>query len=172
MGLYKKEILIRPVSTITVDGAKSWTKNWLNDTFQNKSDNKDSNDKYIDFYFADIFDARSSNIYRVFSDACADRYDMSVLEFDVLDNVKYEERFKALEERECGTIIDIDELINSLLNNDEFIEKTTIIRVETMLTDLKISFPKNMLKCKFISNSLEVTLKRSDLKVTMIEGDI
>ena len=168
MGLYKKEVLIRLVSTISVDGAKNWTKNWLNDRFQDDSDNKDSNDKYIDYFFADVFDSRTGNIYRVFSDACEDKYDMSVLEFDILDSVAIEARFKALEDR---PIIDIDELVNTLINNDEFIEKTTITRVETMLTDLKVTFPKNMLKCRFVANNLDVTLKRSDLKVTLIEGD-
>ncbi len=143
MGLYKKEVLIRPTSTISVDGAKSWTENWLNDKFQNDDENKDSNDKYIDYFFADLFDSRTNNIYRIFSDACSDKYDMSVLEFDVLDSVAIDARFKALEERECGTVIDIDELVNSLINNEEFIQKTTITRVETMLTNLKVTFPKN-----------------------------
>jgi len=167
MGLYKKEVLIRTISTITVEGAKNWAKNWINDHFQDADKNKDDNGKYIDYFFADIFDARDKNLYRVFSDACEDKYDMGVLEFDVIDSVAINKRFEELENR---PVIEIEELVNSLINNDEFIEKTTITRVETMLTDLKISFPKNMLKCEFISNDLNITLKRSDLKVTIIEG--
>ena len=83
-GLYKKEVLVRPTSTITVQGAKDFTKDWLNDTFQNKASNKDEDGNYIDYYFGDVFDARTGNIYRIFSDACADKYDMTVLNFDIL----------------------------------------------------------------------------------------
>jgi len=87
-GLYKKEVVVRPTSTITVQGAKDFAKNWLNDHFQNADDNKDSNDNYIDYFFADVFDARDGNIYRVFSDACASKYEMTELEFVILDKVE------------------------------------------------------------------------------------
>jgi len=88
MALYKKEVLIRPTSTVSAQGAKDWTRNWLNDTFQNASDNKDANGAYIDHFFADIFDARDGNIYRIFSDACSNEYAMDTLDFTILDNVE------------------------------------------------------------------------------------
>jgi len=88
-GLYKKEVLIRPVSTITVQGAKDFAKNWLRDTFQDVDTNKDADGNYIDFFFADIFDARDGNIYRVYSEACDKKYDMGgSLEFEILNNVQ------------------------------------------------------------------------------------
>jgi len=87
-GLYKKEVLIRPVSTITVQGAKDFATNWMRDTFQEVDSNKDADGNYIDYFFADVFDARTGNIYRVFTEACKDKYSMDTLEFDVLDKVK------------------------------------------------------------------------------------
>lgn len=83
-GLYKKEVVVRPTSTVTLQGAIDFTKGWLNDTFQNKAENKDAEGNYIDYFFGDIFDARNGNIYRVFSDACSVKYGMNELVFDVL----------------------------------------------------------------------------------------
>ena len=88
-GLYKKEVVIRPTSTVTVQGGIDWTKNWLNGTFQDVDSNKNSDGTYKDYFFGDVFDARTGNIYRVFSDACADKYDMTKLEFDILDTSKF-----------------------------------------------------------------------------------
>jgi len=91
MGLYKKEVLIRPTSTVTVSGAYDWTRNWLQD-FQDKSENKDSNGNYIDYYFADIFDSRTSNIYRIYSNPCEDKYDLTELRFTILDTSRFVDR--------------------------------------------------------------------------------
>ena len=88
-GLYKKEVLIRPTSTITVQGAKDFATNWMNDTFQNVDSNKDADGKFIDYFFADVFDARDGNIYRVFTGACTDKYEMTTLEFEILDVSKF-----------------------------------------------------------------------------------
>jgi hypothetical protein len=82
-ALYKKEILIRQVSTVSKQGAIDFTKDWLNDNFQEVSSNK-SNGDYIDFFFADIFDSRNGDIYRVFADACSDEYSLTDTVFDVL----------------------------------------------------------------------------------------
>lgn len=85
-GLYKKEVLIREVSTVSVQAAKDWTKNWMDNTFQNVDSNKDGNGNFIDYFFADIFDARDGNIYRVYTDACISKYSMSTTDFSIIDN--------------------------------------------------------------------------------------
>lgn len=109
-GLYKKEILIRPTSDITVQGAKDFAKNWLNNTFQEKASNKDENGNYIDYFFGDVFDARTGNIYRVFSDACADKYDMDTLNFDIL-NVSEFAKAEELQEIETKVSENTDRVI-------------------------------------------------------------
>jgi len=96
-GLYKKEVLIRPVSTITVQGAKDFATNWMKDTFQDVDKNKDADGNYIDYFFADVFDARTGNIYRVFSEACKDKYSMDTLEFDVLDKVQINDSINTID---------------------------------------------------------------------------
>jgi len=85
-GLYKKEVLIREVSTVSVPAAMTWTINWITNTFQNKASNIDGNGDYIDFYFADIFDSRDGNIYRVYTEACKPQYSMTNIEYTILDN--------------------------------------------------------------------------------------
>lgn len=88
-GLYKKEVVIRPTSTVTVQAAIDWTKDWLNNTFQDTDSNKNEDGSYIDYFFGDVFDARTGNIIRVFSDACSSKYDMTTLVFEVLDTSKF-----------------------------------------------------------------------------------
>jgi len=85
-GLYKKEVLIREVSGVSVQGAKDWTKNWLNTTFQEVASNKDQSGNNIDYFFADIFDARDGNIYRVYTNACISKYSMTNTEYTIIDN--------------------------------------------------------------------------------------
>jgi len=75
MALLRKDVLVRPNSTVTEAGALKWTRNWLND-FQNADDNKDENGKYINYFFADIFFAKNKKIIRMFSDECKEEYDM------------------------------------------------------------------------------------------------
>jgi hypothetical protein len=87
-GLYKKEVVVRPTSTMSVQGAKDWTKNWLS-SFQDATTNKDANGVYIDYFFADIFFAGTGNIYRVFSEPCKTKYEMSVVDFEILDVSKF-----------------------------------------------------------------------------------
>ncbi len=84
MGLYKKEVLIRPNSTITQEGAIDWTKNWLDNTFQEVDENKNDDGSYKDYFFADIFDSRTSEILRVYTDACKAKYDMDVTQFGII----------------------------------------------------------------------------------------
>lgn len=82
-ALWKKEVVIRPSSTISVSGAQTWTQNWLA-SFQDDPDNIDTNGGYIDYFFGDLFDARTGNLYRIFSTASGVKYDMDVTIFDVL----------------------------------------------------------------------------------------
>ena len=127
-GLYKKEVIIRPTSNVTIQGAIDFTKGWLNDTFQNKADNKDANGDYIDYFFGDIFDARSGNIYRVFSNACADKYNMTDLVFDVLITSKFATT-KAVKEAETAvenTLVEYKDRIVALEKQDDTVEAVVI----------------------------------------------
>jgi len=67
-ALWKKEVVIRQNSTIGIAAAQNWTKNWLA-SFQDDPSNIDGNGDYIDHFFGDLFDARTGNLYRIFSDA-------------------------------------------------------------------------------------------------------
>jgi len=89
MGLFNNQVIIRPTSTITVEAAQKWTQNWLNTNYQEVVSNKDTNGNYVNFYMADIFDGRSGNLYKVFSDACAKEYDMKQLTFTLLDTKQF-----------------------------------------------------------------------------------
>jgi len=123
MGLYKKEVLVKPTSTVTVQGAKDFTKNWLNDTFQNAASNKDADGNYIDYFFGDVFDSRTGNIYRVFSDACADKYSMTELNFDILITSEFarEEDLTAVNQ----TLVEHTDKINALENQET--ETTAVV---------------------------------------------
>ncbi|WP_457571309.1 hypothetical protein [Desulfovulcanus sp.] len=76
MALYKKEVLRRTNSPLTIEESIEWTRNWIN-LFQ-------TNAAPGAYYFADLFDAATGDIYRIFSDACADAYDMDTLVFPIL----------------------------------------------------------------------------------------
>ncbi len=89
MGLFNNQVVIRPTSKITVDAAQKWTQNWLNTDYQDIPTNKDTNGNYVKFYMADIFDARTGNLYKVFSNACAKKYDMTQLTFTMLDTKQF-----------------------------------------------------------------------------------
>jgi len=102
MALYKKEVLVRPNSTISEVDALRWTQNWLNQ-FQNADENKDENGNYINYFFGDVFFAKNKKIWRVFSDACETQYNMqkdpnlNMIAFVVLDAQNLENRIEALE---------------------------------------------------------------------------
>jgi hypothetical protein len=87
-ALWKKEVVIRQNSTISVVGGQNWTRNWL-DSFQDDQDNIDENGDYIDFYFADLFDSRTGNLYRIFTDAAGSRFNMTDTVFEMLNTSKY-----------------------------------------------------------------------------------
>lgn len=89
MALYKKEVVVRPNSTATYEQAISVTRNFVNG-FQNAPENAKDGGGYIDFFFADLFDARDGNIFRVFSDACTTEYSMpndnGLIKYDIVNN--------------------------------------------------------------------------------------
>ncbi len=96
MALRKKEVLVRPNSPKSFAEAIAWVRSWLNN-FQEKDYNKDKNGNYINYYFADVFFAKNKSIYRVFSDACKDRYgleasDSGLIMFEIIniDSLKAE----------------------------------------------------------------------------------
>lgn len=125
-GLYKKEVLVKPTSTATTDGAIEFTKNWLNNTFQNKEDNLDENGNYKDYFFADVFDSRNGNILRVFSDACEAYYGMTELVFEVLNTSKFATA-TALEETNTLITVNAEAIGN--------IEPTDITEIENTLVE-------------------------------------
>jgi hypothetical protein len=89
MALYKKEVVVRPNSTATYEQAITATRNFVNG-FQNATSNSNGSGGFIDFFFADLFDARDGNIFRVFSDACATEYSMpsvnGLIKYDIVNN--------------------------------------------------------------------------------------
>jgi len=87
-ALWKKEVVIRQNSTIGIVAAQNWTKNWLA-SFQDNPVNIDENGDYIDHFFGDLFDARTGNLYRIFSDAAGVKYSMPNVIFDVLITSKF-----------------------------------------------------------------------------------
>jgi hypothetical protein len=89
MALYIKQVLIRQNSSITFEGAKAWTIDWITRVFQNKDENKDENGNFIDYFAADVFDSRTGDIARVFTDAAKSYYHMSTQEFLLLSPRNY-----------------------------------------------------------------------------------
>lgn len=72
MALKKKEVIIRPSSSATKEAALNSSLTWLNGQ-QNHSSNKNGSG-YIDHFFCDVFDSRTNDLYRIFSDACEVEY--------------------------------------------------------------------------------------------------
>jgi hypothetical protein len=87
-ALWKKEVVIRQNSTISIGAAQDWTRNWLA-SFQDDADNIDGSGEYIDYFFGDLFDARTGNLYRIFSDASGTKYNMQDVVFTVLETSKF-----------------------------------------------------------------------------------
>ena len=71
--LYRLDVIVSRNSTISTDGAISWSKKWVNNR-QNADDNKDKNGKYLKDYYADLFDSRDNSSWKIFSDVAAENY--------------------------------------------------------------------------------------------------
>ena len=81
MGLYKKEVLVRPNSTADFETSMGFSLDWLTNTFQEQADNKDANGNYIDYFFADVFFANghftnSGQLWRIYSTPCEQKYSL------------------------------------------------------------------------------------------------
>ena len=66
MALIKDEWIIRKTSTISIARANDYIRDQL-DKKQEEETNIDSSDKYINNYFADLFDSRDGSLYRIYS---------------------------------------------------------------------------------------------------------
>ena len=101
--LKKKEIFRRKNSSLTEEQAIQWTQNWLDD-FQ-KNAPKDDNGEYKILYFGDMFDSANGRVFRVFSTACAEKFDIEKDEatncysFKILDMVTIQNNITNLNER-------------------------------------------------------------------------
>lgn len=101
-ALYKKEVLVKEDSTITLDAAFTWVENWLEsfytgvnapaipsdlkaleNAFANQGNQGYSNElrgsKQLNDFFADLFDARDGKVYRIFHSACKQSQGLSKL---------------------------------------------------------------------------------------------
>lgn len=125
MALYKKEVLVRPNSTFNFEQAMNWTRDWLNNTFQNKPENRDENGNYIDYFFADVFFAyghatNSGQVWRIYSDACADKYNMQPAESGRIEFLMNDK------EGVDNAISALDERVTALENTSNDVEATVI----------------------------------------------
>ena len=109
MALYKKEVLVRPNSTMDFAGAMNWTRDWLMRTFQDVAQNRDENGNYKDYFFADVFFAyghqtNRGQIWRIYADPCEQKYGLQRapsgrIEFLISDKEGLEARVSELEAR-------------------------------------------------------------------------
>lgn len=75
MALLKKEIIIKTTSVMTLSQIKVACRGIVN-SFQTAITNKKTEGTFIDYFFADIYDARDGNVYRIFSDNCESMYSL------------------------------------------------------------------------------------------------
>jgi len=133
MGLYKKEVLVRPNSTANFETAMNWTRDWLNKTFQEVAENKDKNGDYKDYFFADVFfsyghSTNSGQTWRIFSDACKDKYalkpaDSGRIEFILNDKENTDKAIKAIDNK----VADHENRLTTLENTaDDGVEAAVI----------------------------------------------
>lgn len=137
MALYKREVLVRPNSSVDFDGAMAWTLNWLN-TLQNAEENKDADGNYIDYYFADATfapgHANGGQVWRIFSAACEQKYAMQPaasgrIEYQIADLVGVQNAIAALQataNTHTQELSDHEERIEALENSGDEVEATVI----------------------------------------------
>jgi len=126
MALFKKEVLVRPNSSANFTQAMEFSINWLTDTFQEKADNKDEDNNYIDYFFADVFFANghatnSGQLWRIYSTPCGSKYTMTPaetgrLEFMINDLVGTQ---TAIQENSNNLATLTTEVSNELEDHDE-----------------------------------------------------
>ena len=74
-GLRKFEVMVRQNSKATMDYLIVKYKRIMND-FQNKETNKKEDGSFLFIWYAEIFDSRTTKIYRVFCDYATKLYDI------------------------------------------------------------------------------------------------
>lgn len=79
MGLAKKETIIKPTSTMTLEAIKTATRTMVN-SYQNGATNKNTNGTFKDFFFMDIYDSRNGSLYRIYADACETEYGLPIVD--------------------------------------------------------------------------------------------
>lgn len=79
MALLKKEIIIKTTSIMTLSQVKVACRGIVN-SFQTAITNKKTDGTFIDYFFADIYDARDGNVYRIFSDSCESMYSLNKID--------------------------------------------------------------------------------------------
>ena len=130
MGLYKKEVLVRPNSSADFEAAMSWTIDWLTNTFQDVSDNKDADGNYIDYFFADVFFAfghatNSGQTWRIYTDACEQKYGLQKaasgrIEFMIGDKEGLDNAVSSVE----NDLSDLQSVVQSNTNRIEALESS------------------------------------------------
>jgi hypothetical protein len=149
-ALYKKEIIIRPSSSVGVQAAIAWTNNWLGG-FYNAEDNADKSKTF----FADIFDPRGDHVLllRVYHSSCTKLFGMKQLTFVLIGDKNdpgledgYIDESEEVPENESFILADAEEykaLKKEVDNNSMLIELTEelearIKRLEDLLQDTTV----------------------------------
>jgi len=130
--LKKKEIFRRPNSDLSEVEAIKWTQNWL-DNFQ-KNAPKDDNGEYKVLYFGDLFNAENGRVFRIFSTACGEKYNIpkdkatSCYSFNLIDIVT----IKSAISENANKIAENAKAINELKDEVENNNTTTSNEVEVI----------------------------------------
>jgi len=121
MALVKDEWIIRKSSTVTISKANNYIRGKLDDKQEDNS-NKDTNDGYIDHFFADLFDSRDGSLYRIYSVGATN--DSSVIDGDAQQGDSY------------FNVVNVQDIISVLTSKNKFIP---IEQKDSFLTDDNIS---------------------------------
>jgi len=65
-SLYRLDVIVRGNSTILQDKAIEWAKNWVNNRQEDSTNKTDGG--YLREYYADLYDSRTNQSWKVFSD--------------------------------------------------------------------------------------------------------
>jgi hypothetical protein len=174
MALKKKEVLLRPTSPLTIEEAIAWTRNWVN-SLQEADENKDEYGHYIDYFFADLFDGKTGDLYRIFSDACKTRYDMTETVFSILKTSDYAkvEEVQGLREDFETFSGDVLPRINELETDLNSLKSEVLFVVRSGETTA-ISENKEFMAVAEISGEPEVRVvpEKMELEVSQITYDV
>ena len=182
VGLMELNIIIRDNSDIKVSKALDIVRDRTNENAE-KYDDVDVKAKLVDM--------RTGNIYQVYSDLMMDKYEIidwynvelnneEIQRFlNSLTEVNYKDLLEALKNddgflqliQEKPIKVDYDELAIKLADDSEFAKVVEVKSIQTLLTNLEVSIPQNMLKCDFVSNNLSATFERNSLGIILVESE-